>query len=136
MGTTPFTLENHSTAGCNKFLSPTQILPNWIGRAIAVYGSRKCIDTTPFTLENHSYSWRQQILITETYSSKLDTMCNSCHYGSRKCMETTPFTLENHSTAGCNKFSSPRQILPNLIRCLIAVLWLSKIAIWAQLYSP
>ena len=55
-------------------------------------------------------------------------MCNSCYYnGSRKCMGTTPFTLENHSTTGCKKFSSQRQILPNWIRYVIAVLWLSKV---------
>ena len=81
----------------------------------------------PIHLRKSQYSWLQQVLITETNSSKLDTTCNSCYCGSRKCMGTTPFTLENHSTAGCNKFSSPRQILPNWIRCVIAVLLLSNL---------
>ena len=91
MGTTPFTLENHSTAGCNKFSSPRQILPNWIRCVIAVLWLSKMYGHNSIHHRKSQYSWRQQILITEINSSKLDTMCNSCYYnGSRKCMGTTP----------------------------------------------
>ena len=135
MSANPFTLENHSTAGCNKFSSPRQILPNWIRCVIAVLWLSKVYGHNPIHFRKSQYSWLQQILITKTNSSKLDTMCNSCYYGPRKCMGTIPFTLENHCTAGCNKFSSPRQILPNWIRCIIAVTMALE-SVWGQLHSP
>ena len=50
MDKTPFTLENHITAGCNTFSSPRPILPNWIGRVITVLWLSKVYRHNPIHL--------------------------------------------------------------------------------------
>ena len=90
IGTIPFTLENHSTAGCNKFSCETNSSKlDMMCNSTA--DCNKLSSLRPFF----------QIIVVSGFS-------NFKVYGYIPC------TLENHSTAGCNKFTSPRSIiLPN-----------------------
>ena len=63
MGTIPCTLENRSTAGCNKFSSPRPFFQT--GYAIAVLWFSKLYGYNPMHLRKPQCSWLQQILITE-----------------------------------------------------------------------
>ena len=120
-------VQSHA-AGCNKLSSPRQILSNWIRCVIAVLWLSKVYGHNPIHLR------KSQLQLAATTSYRQDKFfqinwirCVIAVFGSRKFIGTIPFTLKNHSTAGCNKFSSPRQILPNWIRCVKAVLWPSKV---------
>ena len=117
MGTTPFTLKNHSTCSWLQQIHRDKFFQTgydvWIRRVIAIavlwlskaYG----YNFIHLKLENHSsYSWLQQILITETNSSKLNVTCIIVQLAAQiLTMETVSFfqiiaVLGFSKVYGCN----------------------------------